>query len=112
MIDHEKLDVYKVSVEFTALALRIVKALPRGHASLADQLRRAATSVPLNIAEACGKPSMVERARFFTTARGSAMECAAILDICHILSADVTDEVRAGKRLLHRAIAMLTKLSR
>ena len=41
MLDHEKLDVYKVSIEFMVIALNIADKIPRGYSSLADQLRRA-----------------------------------------------------------------------
>ncbi len=46
--DHEKLDEYQAGIEFVAKADDIVEQLPRGRAYLADQLQRAATSVPLN----------------------------------------------------------------
>ena len=52
--DHEKLDVYVATMDFVALAQRIIAALPVGHAGLGDQLRRAATSIALNIAEGAG----------------------------------------------------------
>ena len=56
LLDHEKLDVYGVAVEFFALALRILGAISRRSRELRSQLERAAMSVPLNIAEGCGKP--------------------------------------------------------
>jgi len=56
-LDHEKLHVYRCAVEFLRLAFRIVAGLPRGEAELRSQLKRAAMSIPLNIAEvAPGKP--------------------------------------------------------
>jgi four helix bundle protein len=57
----------------------------RGEGDLKDQFRRASISIPLNIAEASGKVSPSDRGRFFAIARGSAMECAAILDCVQIL---------------------------
>jgi four helix bundle protein len=51
MLDYERLDVYQRSIEFLALAFAVAERVPRGYASLADQLRRAAMSIPLNIAE-------------------------------------------------------------
>jgi hypothetical protein len=54
---------------------------------LADQWRRAAMSVPLNIAEAVGKTSGADRANRFMIARGEAMECGAIVDVVRILEA-------------------------
>ena len=87
MLDHEKLDVYQRAIEFVACALRIAERLPRGQAPLADQLRRAAVSIPLNIAEGGGRNrESADRARFRAIARGSAMESGALLDVIRLLS--------------------------
>jgi four helix bundle protein len=58
--DHEKLDVYEVAIEWVVLADEIVSDLPRGRGYLADQLQRAALSIPLNIAEGAGEFSKTE----------------------------------------------------
>ena len=87
MLDHEKLDVYQRAIEFVACALRIAERLPRGQAPLADQLRRAAVSIPLNIAEGGGRNrESADRARFRAIARGSAMESGALLDVIRLFS--------------------------
>ena len=39
MLDHEKLDIYKVSIEFMAIAINIADNIPRAYYSLADQLK-------------------------------------------------------------------------
>jgi len=57
MLDYERLDVYQRSIEFLALAFAVAERVPRGYASLADQLRRAAMSIPLNIAEGSANPT-------------------------------------------------------
>jgi len=111
MLDHEKLDVYQCAIEFLEVAFTLVAKLPRGHSALADQLRRAATSIPLNIAEAAGKTSSPDRARFHAIARGSAMECGAILDVVRLLNVAESDVAR-GKEFLVRAVAMLSKMCR
>src|SRR6185436_8793944 len=74
MLHFQKLDVYQRSIEFLALAHRVRERLPRGHANLADQLRRAAQSVPQNIAEGCGRTTRADKARHYAIARGSAMD--------------------------------------
>ena len=58
--DHERLDVYQLSLDFVALADDVVEHLPRGRSHLADQLARAATSIVLNIAEGAGKFSKAD----------------------------------------------------
>ena len=82
---HEKLDVYQCAIQFLALAVTAIENLPSGYASIADQLRRAAFSIVLNIAEGCGKTSVTDKKRFYSMARGSAMECGAIFDALHVL---------------------------
>ncbi len=61
-LDFEKLDVYRCAIEFLAIAVRLGERVPRGQADLRDPLRRASSSIPLNVAEASGKTSRAERA--------------------------------------------------
>ena len=79
MFGFQRLDAYKAAARFLGVASNLVTKIPRGNAALSDQLRRAALSVPLNIAEGSGKFSR-DAVRFYSIARGSALECAAILD--------------------------------
>jgi four helix bundle protein len=65
MLSFQKLDVYRCSIQFVAIAAEIGGSVPRGHAELRDQLRRAALSVPLNIAEGAGRTSEADGARHF-----------------------------------------------
>ena len=51
MFTHERLDVYQGAIEHLVVADQIAAELPRGRSYLADQLRRAALSMPNNIAE-------------------------------------------------------------
>jgi four helix bundle protein len=53
-------------------------AFPRGLGDLADQLRRASTSIVLNIAEGAGEYSPKDKAKFYRFAKRSAAECSAI----------------------------------
>src|SRR5687768_12422303 len=79
LLDFERLDVYRVALEFQSLATSIT--LPAGRRELRDQLDRAALSIVLNTAEGAGRSTTADKARFFSMARGSAMECAAALDV-------------------------------
>ena len=80
--DHERLDVYHLSLDFLVFANEVIEALPRGRSHLADQLTRASTSIVLNLAEGAGKHSKPDKRRYYLTARGSATESAALLDVC------------------------------
>ena len=112
MMSFEKLDVYQVSIDFLGKATQINQSSPKGNADLLDQLKRASISIPLNIAEAAGKTSPPDIRRFFAIARGSAMECGAILDVFVKLGIANLSEAMEGKALLERIVAMLTKLAR
>ena len=108
--DHEKLEVYKASIEFVAAANKVVQSLPRGKTYLVDQLQRAAASIPLNIAEGAGEFSPKEKARFYRIARRSANECAAILDVCVSLDLVSPDDISEPREILVQIVAMLVGL--
>ena len=110
MLSFQKLDVYRCSIEFLALANRIRAAVPKEHADLIDQLRRAAQSVPQNIAEGAGRATRADKARHYTIARGSAMESAAHLDVMRIDELVEEEAYARGVELLERVVAMLTKM--
>ena len=111
-LDHENLDAYQRSLDFLALVFRMLARLPRGEREIRDQLKRAALSISLNIAEGAGKPTHTDRARYHAIARGSAMECGALLDVCRIAGIVPAEESAQGKALLVRIVAMLTKMCR
>jgi len=112
MLDHERLDVYQCALRFAALVFQILQKLPRGHSELADQLKRATISIPLNIAEGAGKPTDKDRSRFHAIARGSAMECSAVLDLLKLQALADPQAVNDAKSLLVRLVAMLSKMCR
>ena len=111
VFDHEKLDVYQASLDFVKLTSTLLDNSNPSIRHIRDQLGRAALSIPLNIAEGNGKRSPRERRRFFESARGSAMECAASLDILASLAGGLAAEVNDGNGLLSRIVAMLTRMT-
>jgi len=70
--DHEKLEVYREAIAFVAWLSAILEETMRV-GEVKDQLDRASTSMPLNIAEGNGKYSPKDRCRFFDIAHGSAL---------------------------------------
>lgn len=110
--DHERLDVYRLSLDFLVYADGLIRKLPRGRAHFSDQLGRAALSVLLNIAEGAGKVSAADKRRYYLTARGSATEAAALLDALGLVG--LLDEPKrvTGKEMLLRIVSMLVKLAR
>jgi four helix bundle protein len=107
--DHEKLSVYQASLKFVAWATEQITEI-QAKAAVKDQLDRASTSVPLNIAEGNGKFAIRDRCRYLDFARGSALECAACLDV--IVAKRLTDTARiaSGKQQLFEIVSMLMGL--
>ena len=108
-LDADRLEVYRLAREFDLFAARVLPR--RGCAWLQDQLQRASSSVALNIAEGAGRFARLEKAHFYLIARGSAMECAAVLDIAFGRGLVTAAAHRHGRGLLGRVVQMLTRLS-
>jgi four helix bundle protein len=104
--DHEKLDVYQESIAFCGWAGSLLAEIS-ARAAAKDQLDRASTSLPLNIAEGNGKFSTVDRARFLEIARGSALECAACLDVLEVRKLVAAERIAPAKEKLVRIVNML-----
>lgn len=85
MFDFCKLDVYQKA---KTLCIIMHKAILKGNFDKAtnDQLRRASFSIMLNIAEGSSRFSNKDRKNFMVVARGSAFECAAILEYLYEIS--------------------------
>jgi four helix bundle protein len=98
-----RLDCYRLAVEFHRM---VADLAPRG-SGLGDQLRRAAASIALNLAEGYGRGSRAEQARFTLIARGSALECMAVLDL---LEPEVP--VAEARQVLRRVVQTTTGLWR
>jgi four helix bundle protein len=110
-LDHEKLQVYQASLSFIAWLEPLLQRLPKS-LSVADQLDRASTSIPLNIAEGNGKFTGPDRCRYFDNARGSALECAAALDVLVAKGKCASEEIAAGKDRLVSIVSQLVGLIR
>jgi four helix bundle protein len=107
--DHEKLEVYQEAIAFIAWLSALLEGAVR-FGEVKDQLDRASTSVSLNIAEGNGKYAPKDRCRFFDIANGSALECAAGLDVLVAKRKLTADQIRPGKESLQRVVRMLMGL--
>lgn len=86
-LNHQKLDVYKVSQQFAIECYKLTQKLPPEEKfGMISQIRRAALSVHLNIAEGASRKSEIERKRYYEISRGSIIEIDAALDIASELS--------------------------
>ncbi len=109
IFDHEKLDVYRLSIDCVAFSYRIAKTLVGINRHARDQWLRAAQAIPLNIAEGNGKQSLKDKNRFFEIARGSALECESIHDVLTVCDAIDVESNRHGKSDLKRIVSMPTR---
>ncbi len=107
--DHEKLEVYREAILFIAWLSALLDSAVRV-GDVKDQQDRASTSIPLNIAEGNGKYNPKDRCRFFDIAHGSALECAAGLDVLVAKLKLTRDQIREGKESLQRIVRMLMGL--
>ena len=102
----ETFDVYRVSIDACRACAPIAPALS---ANLRDQLLRASSSVVLNTAEGFGSASRGVKRRHYEIARGSAMECVAILDLTVALG--LQDDVAVARSRFAKGSRRETKRS-
>lgn len=107
--DHEKLDVYRKAIRFIGWVTTLLDTQVRV-GEIKDQLDRASISISLNIAEGNGKYAPKDRCRFFDIAHGSALECAAALDVFVAKAKLTADQIRPGNESLQRIVRMLIGL--
>ena len=108
---HRELDVYKRTIEAISLIARISSAIPSRDGWLARQIRRSGGSILLNLGEACGEHSPLEKARIFRISRRSAFETADGLQLVKIYSRPDIKLIEAADVELFRIASMLTKMS-
>ena len=110
-LDHEKLDVYQEAIAFCGWVGELLSQIS-AKAAAKDHLDRASTSLPLNIAQGNGKFSTIDRARFLEIARGSALECAACLDVLAVRKLVAAERILPAKERLVRTVNMLMGMLR
>lgn len=110
--DFERLDVFGVALDAVAILDELAEELPDGRGYIRDQLRRAANSIALNIAEGAGEFAPAEKARFYRMARRSATECAGQVMVCRRLGLTDAPRVDGALDVLQRVIGMLVTLVR
>ena len=108
---HTKLDVFVISKEFTLACYKETKSFPAEERfSMTQQIRKAALSVYLNVAEGCSRKSVAERKRFYEIARGSVVEIDAALDIAASLNFSNKEKLAELGSLLIRCFQLISKM--
>ena len=113
---YRELIVWQKAMELATEVYDLVKLLPREETyALGDQMRRAAVSIPSNIAEGYGRSSKKDYANFLTMARGSAYEVETQILLCNRINLLSTSQVAPALQILTEITrmvnAMLAKLA-
>lgn len=108
-LDHERLVVYQRALAFITWSSVLLKEI--GHCGdVRNQIDRASTSIPLNIAEGNGKFSIRDRIKYLDIAYGSALESLACLDVMVAKVVATSDRVSEGKRVVEEIVNRLVRL--
>lgn len=108
---HRELDVYKRAVHAISLIAEITNAIPGRDGWLAKQVRRSGGSILLNLGEACGEHSSLEKARIFRISRRSAFEAGDGLQLVKIYTKPNIQLINETDTELVHVTSMLTKLA-
>ena len=112
-LSHTKLDVFVISKEFVLSCYKETKSFPIDEKfGMISQIRRAALSVHLNVAEGCSRKSLAERKRFYEIARGSVIEVDAALGIAVKLRYTTPESLKELGALMVRVFQMISKMIR
>ncbi len=110
-LNHQRLDIYTFSRSFVLECYKLSKTLPTEEKfGMISQIRRAALSVHLNIAESASRKSEVERKRYYEMSRGSIVEIDAALDIATDLGYLIEYDATALGETMVRTFKMLSGL--
>jgi four helix bundle protein len=109
---HHRLDAYRVAFELFRGVEELAGRIPRGHADLKDQLRRAAAATVRNLAEGANRISPRDKAARFAVALGEVGETDCALEMVEALGLGTTSRVMRLRELTSRVAAMLSGLIR
>jgi four helix bundle protein len=117
MQDYHQLDIWNRAMDYVVSVYEFVAILPMEEKyNLASQLRRAATSAPLNIAEGCGTTSNTEFGRFLGYAYRSLKEVITALELCHRLYPSLPQNriqslIEEGNQISKMTYALMQKVN-
>jgi four helix bundle protein len=110
-LKHKSLNVYHSVRELTKEIYKVSMRLPAEEKfNMVQQIRRAALSVKLNLAEGCTRRSAVERKRYLEVSRGSVVEIDAVLETAVDLDYFKKEDLEKIGELLNKCFAMLSKM--
>ena len=108
---HTKLDVFSAGNNLVLSCYKISKLLPQDERfNMTQQLRRAALSVQLNIAEGSSRKSEIERRRFCEISRGSIVEVDTVLDLAEELGYIKKEELKETGEFIVKTFKLISKM--
>jgi len=112
-LNHKKLQAWQLSIQFVSTVYKITQQFPQIEMyGLTSQIRRAAVSVPSNIAEGASRNSTNERKRFYEIARSSLVEVDTQFEIAKNLSYLSDAEISKIAQEINHIFATLSNLIR
>lgn len=109
VLDHEKMRVYQLALEFHAFVMRLLPK--RGYSKLRQQMEEASLSIVNNIAEGAGRRSAKEKRHFYSIARGSTTESAAMVDVIRVRKIASSANCFKARAMAIQMVRMLSVLS-
>jgi four helix bundle protein len=109
-LKHQRLIVYQKALDVLVSVLHITRGAKPGWSDLCNQMKRAATSIALNIAEGSAEYSPAEKARLYRIALRSCAECHAACDVMVKVEVTSSDMIAAPQAAMEEIVAMLTAM--
>ena len=107
----ENLKAWQESKSFVVWVYELLKDFPKNEEfGLNSQLKRAAISIPTNIAEGSGRRTPNDQMRFYRIAYSSALECANLLYIAHEVGFVSEDKMNEGLEVLNNSTRLINGL--
>ena len=108
---YKKVDAYHIAKEYVIFVYSLLRKFPQYETyALCDQIRRAAVSIPSNIAEGLGRVSVKERIHFMEIAFGSLAEVSCQLDISESLGYISANELQEAEERAERLSKVMSGL--
>lgn len=110
-LNHKKLNIYRKAIELVKEVYKVTAKLPREESyGLTSQIRRAAISIPSNIAEGAARKSKIERKRFYEISRASLVELDTQIEIALELKMLEKKYIENLAELINHNFALLSKM--
>lgn len=110
-LNHYEMDFYKEARKFRKACYELILKLPVSEKyNLTDQIRRASTSVVLNLSEGSTRKSQMERNRYYEIARGSIVEVDSCLDLVLEENYVTIEDLEKVGKPLKKTFILISKL--